>query len=83
MYTGDTMTTLAHVDAPGLKQWMTDNGWTVRGLASALDIHYRTVQRYRDGSAAVPRVVELALQSLGARPTPTREPDRETFEDTP
>lgn len=75
------MPTSALVDAPELKQWMSANGWSVRALAQALDINWRTVSRYRAGEQPIPRTVELALQALGSRQAPPTEPTRERFED--
>lgn len=63
------MPTMTAVDGADLKQWMTDNGWTVRGLASRLGVDFRTVQRWRDGSSRVPPMAELALSALD-RPSP-------------
>ena len=74
------MPTSVLVDAPALRDWMTANGWSVRTLALALDINWRTVSRYRSGTATIPRTVELALQSLGPRQAPPTEPTREPFE---
>ena len=47
-----------------LKAWMAEHGVTVRGLASDLGIHFVTVQRYRDGSLAVPPWFGFALAGL-------------------
>ena len=47
-----------------LRAWMTRHGYSIHRLAGALGIHASTVQRYRDGSLKVPRLVELALPTL-------------------
>lgn len=78
-----TMTTLASVDAHTFKDWMTENGWTVRTLAGRLGVQSRTVQRWRDGSSRVPPMAELALSALGPRPQPMREPEREPYAGDP
>jgi hypothetical protein len=62
------MPTLTAVDAREIRAWMTAHRYTVRGLATALGINYRTVQRYRDGHLPVPRAIELALQALAVNP---------------
>ena len=84
-------TTLPRVDAQDFKDWMDANEYSVRGLAAALKREPRTIQRYRDGSLKVPRVVDLALVGLAhiGKPTPkperknVREPERGSFEEAP
>ena len=75
------MNTLAPVDAPDLKQWMSENGWTVRTLADALGVGHRTVGRWRDGSSRVPPMARLALQALGPRSDPI--PDKQEYRPDP
>ena len=58
--------TIADVTADELRAWMREHGYTVRGLAAATRVAPATVQRYRDGSQAVPYVFELALRGLEA-----------------
>ena len=50
-----------------LRAWMTQRRYGIRVLAAALELHPSTVQRYRDGTLQVPRVVELALETLEGR----------------
>lgn len=47
-----------------LRAWMTRHHYSIHRLADTLGIHASTVQRYRDGSLKVPRLVELALPTL-------------------
>ncbi len=44
-----------------LKDWMTEHGWTVRGLAHELDYSRSTVDDWRRGEYPVPRIVEIAI----------------------
>lgn len=43
---------------------MARHRWTIRALGDELDLHPSTLQRYRDGSYPVPRVVEIAIAHL-------------------
>lgn len=61
-----TTTTLSDMTGDEFRAWMDEHGYSVRSLARALEREPRTIQRYRDGSLPVPRVVELALVGLTA-----------------
>lgn len=47
----------------GLKEWMSANSYTIRGLAQLLEVDKSTVQRWRLTSE-IPRVAELALATV-------------------
>ncbi len=47
-----------------LKAWMSKNRWGIHRLADEMGIHPSTVQRYRDGTLPVPRLVEIAVEYL-------------------
>lgn len=64
-----TTTNLSDMTADEFRSWMESHGYSVRSLARALEREPRTVQRYRDGSLPVPRVIELALIGLEAEST--------------
>ena len=64
LYDLGMVTTISGVPSDDLRAWMTAHGYTVRSLARALEREPRTIQRYRDGSLPVPRVIELALRGL-------------------
>lgn len=51
-----------------LRAWMDRNGWSINRLAEQIDVDRRTVIRWRQGEWPVPRVAELAIQSLGRSP---------------
>ena len=68
------MPTLSTVDAADLKTWMSENGWSVRALGSALGVSWRTVQRWRDGSSRVPPMTARALLTLDRPPAPHSPP---------
>jgi transcriptional regulator with XRE-family HTH domain len=44
-----------------LKEWMTENGWTIRGLAHVTGYSRGAVDRWRDGRNPVPVIVEIAI----------------------
>ena len=50
-----------------LRSWMSQNAYTVRGLAGELRVAPTTVQRWRDGTHPVPHLVELAVRTLKPR----------------
>lgn len=50
-----------------LRAWMKRHGYTLDGLAAALDISRRQIAYYRSGEQPIPRVVALALQALAAK----------------
>ena len=52
------------MDSRELRGWMARNGYTVRGLASALGVRPSTVQRWRMGERAIPTYLELALAGI-------------------
>lgn len=58
--------TLSAVTADDLQGWMSKHGYSVRTLAAATERASTTIQRYRDGTLAIPRVFELALRGLEA-----------------
>ena len=47
-----------------LKEVMRQHGWTEQHLADSLELHIRTVGRYRGGALPVPRKIEVALAGL-------------------
>ncbi|MSQ29174.1 MAG: hypothetical protein EXR68_01630 [Dehalococcoidia bacterium] len=57
----------AHMDKVELRAWMMERRWHIHALAAELGIHPSTLQRYRTGELAVPKVVELALKTLEDR----------------
>ena len=58
--------------AAELRAWMNEHGYSVRGLARALEaatlrpVHSRTVQRWRSGESDVPPWVPGVLERLEA-----------------
>ena len=50
------------------KAWMAEMEWSKRGgiakAAAALDKNRKTIERYRDGEAALPRETRLAMTAL-------------------
>ena len=55
------------MDANELKEWQAVYGWTTAGLGRELGISDRQIRSYRNGSATVPRLFELALRALARR----------------
>jgi len=55
---------IAVVDSDELRTWMAARGYTVRGLARALGVERKTVQRWLSGATPISRTVELALRGL-------------------
>lgn len=47
-----------------LRTWMTANGYTVRGLAAALQVAPSTVQNWVSGKYPMPNHIALALRAL-------------------
>ena len=47
-----------------LRDWMTRHRWSIHRLAGEMGVHPSTVQRYRTGDLKIPRVVELALETV-------------------
>ncbi len=48
------------------RAWMTAHGYSVRRLADELGVRPSTVQRYRDGTRPIPKVIEVALRGIEA-----------------
>lgn len=53
--------------ADELRAWMDEHGRSVRDLAVELGVYPSTVQRWRDGTRAIPSMLEVALRALPAR----------------
>lgn len=51
--------------ASELRAWMSERGWSVRRLASALDVMPSTVQRWRDGHHSISTSHARVIQALG------------------
>jgi len=62
-----------------LKQWMTESGRSVRGLAGELSISHQLVHAYRSGRCLPPRATEnaVALMSGGLVTVPRCETCRQ------
>ena len=58
------VSTVLEMTADEFKVWMTAHGYSVRSLARAMERGPASIQRYRDGTWEIPRVVELALIGL-------------------
>lgn len=53
------------MSAAQLRRWMATHGHTIASLSQALDISQRQISYYRSGEWEIPKVVALALRSLG------------------
>ena len=58
--------------ASELRDWMDRNGYTIHGLADALEYDASTVKRWRAGTLEIRRVVCLALRGLEGNTTALR-----------
>ena len=58
---------MAPLDSQYLRHWRVRYGYTVVGLAEALGVGRRTLQRYLSGQSSIPRAIELALEALANR----------------
>jgi len=52
------------VNGTELREWMEQQGWSVRELAAEFEVSASTIQRWRDDEARIPRTAELALKVL-------------------